>query len=74
MKFNWKGLKSNSFASGEIEADNKDEAIFKLKKDGIIITEINGGDDSKKDKKQKTKNTFFSRKIKVKEDEDMLGN
>ena len=33
MKFNWKGLKSNSFASGEIEADNKDEAIFKLKKD-----------------------------------------
>jgi type IV pilus assembly protein PilC len=72
MKFNWKGLKSNSFASGEIEADNKDEAIFKLKKDGIIITEINGGDDSKKDKKQKTKNTFFSRKIKVKEEELLL--
>ena len=72
MKFNWKGLKSNSFASGEIEADNKDEAIFKLKKDGIIITEINGGDDSKKDKKQKTKNIFFSRKIRVKEEELLL--
>ena len=72
MKFNWKGLKSNSFASGEIEADNKDEAIFKLKKDGIIITEINGGDDLKKDTKQKTKGSFFSRKIKVKEEELLL--
>ena len=72
MKFNWKGLKSNSFASGEIEADNKDEAIFKLKKDGIIITEINGGDDLKKDIKQKTKGSFFNRKIKVKEEELLL--
>jgi type IV pilus assembly protein PilC len=72
MKFNWKGLKSNSFASGEIEADNKDEAIFKLKKDGIIITEINGGDDLKKDSKQKTKGSFFNRKIKVKEEELLL--
>ena len=72
MKFNWKGLKSNSFASGEIDANNKDEAIFKLKKDGIIITEINGGDDLTKDVKNKTKNNFFSRRIKVKEEELLL--
>lgn len=70
MKFNWKGLKSNSFASGEIEADNKDEAIFKLKKDGIIITEISGDDDLKKEK-NKTKVSLFQRKIKIK-DEDLL--
>lgn len=70
MKFNWKGLKSNSFASGEIEADNKDEAIFKLKKDGIIITEISGDDDLKKGK-NKTKVSLFQRKIKIK-DEDLL--
>ena len=40
MKFNWKGLKLNAFVEGVIESENKDEAMFALKKDGVI-----GGDD-----------------------------
>lgn len=40
MIFYWKGLQRNDFKSGEIEALSKDEAVFKLKNDGIIITEI----------------------------------
>lgn len=71
MKFNWKGLKLNSFASGEIDAESRDEAIFKLKKDGIIITEINGDEDLTKEKPKKKGSSLFSRKIKVKE-EDLL--
>ena len=33
MKFKWKGLKLNAFVDGEIEAENKEEAMFALKKD-----------------------------------------
>ena len=40
MKFKWKGLKLNAFVDGEIEAENKDEAMFALKKDGVIVIEI----------------------------------
>ena len=41
MKFIWKGLKSNAFVSGTLEAPSKEEAIFSLKNDGVIVTEIN---------------------------------
>jgi len=44
MIFYWKGLQRNDFKSGEIEALSKDEAVFKLKNDGIIITEIHSGE------------------------------
>lgn len=71
MKFNWKGLKLNSFASGEIEADSKDEAIFKLKKDRIIITEINIAEDKNKSKSNKKFSDIFTKKNNVK-DEDLL--
>jgi len=43
MIFYWKGLQRNDFKSGEIEALSQDEAVFKLKSDGIIITEIHSG-------------------------------
>ena len=71
MKFNWNGLKLNTFASGSIEANSKEEAIFKLKKDGVIITVLNSDEDLleiKKNKKQK----FFKRKLKVNEEELLL--
>jgi type IV pilus assembly protein PilC len=40
MNFNWKGLRANEFASGVIDANSRDEAIFKLKNEGVIVTEI----------------------------------
>ena len=40
MNFKWKGLKSNAFVEGFIDSENKDEAMFSLKKDGIIVTSI----------------------------------
>lgn len=70
MEFNWKGLKLNTFASGSIDANSKEEAIFKLKKDGVIVTALDSDQDLleiKKNKKQK----FFKRKLKINE-EDLL--
>ena len=44
MKFQWKGIKSGEFANGVIEAISQDEAIFILKRDDVIVTEIYGDD------------------------------
>jgi type IV pilus assembly protein PilC len=44
MIFYWKGLQRNDFKTGEIEASSQEEAVFKLKNDGVIITEINTND------------------------------
>jgi type IV pilus assembly protein PilC len=40
MIYVWKGLKNNTFIEGEIEAENKEAAIFELKQDGTIVTTI----------------------------------
>jgi len=50
MMYAWKGLKNNTFTEGEVEAENKDEAIFALKQDGVIVTTI--ADDVKKEKEK----------------------
>jgi type IV pilus assembly protein PilC len=50
----WKGLKNNTFAEGQIEAENKEEAIFALKKDGTIVTTIDD-DAPKKETEAKVK-------------------
>lgn len=42
MKFLWKGLKSGNFSNGVIEALTEDEAVFLLKQQGVVITEIYG--------------------------------
>ncbi len=55
MKFKWKGLKLNEFVDGEIESENKDEAMFALKKDGVIVTEITDSDFNKGKKKKLSK-------------------
>lgn len=44
MKYLWKGLKSGNFSNGIIEALTEDEAIFLLKQQGVVITEIYGDD------------------------------
>ena len=54
MMYAWKGLKNNTFAEGQIEAENKEEAIFALKKDGTIVTTIDD-DAPKKETKAKVK-------------------
>jgi type IV pilus assembly protein PilC len=48
MKFNWKGLKNNTFAQGEIEAESKEEAIHELKQAGTIVTTLTEGSGSPK--------------------------
>ena len=53
MKYAWKGLKDNTFAQGEIEAESKEAAIFELKNMGTIVTTID--DDVVKEKKAASK-------------------
>jgi len=70
MNFNWRGLRANEFASGVVEAGSREEAIFKLKNEGVIVTEID--DDATKQEKQKVqKKSLFARK-KIKEEELLL--
>ena len=72
MKFKWKGLKLNAFVDGEIEAENNEEAMFALKKDGVIVTEII--DSNTKDIKKKKSNKVIkaSSKLKIKDQELLL--
>ena len=62
MKFVWKGLKSNAFVSGTLEAPSKDEAIFSLKNEGVIVTEIVANSQEVRDFKEKK--SFFKSKVK----------
>lgn len=71
MNFNWRGLKSNEFASGTIEAGSKEEAIFKLKGDGVIVTEIDDDIHADEKKKNVQKSSLFGKK-KIKEEELLL--
>jgi type IV pilus assembly protein PilC len=68
--FNWRGLKANEFVSGELEATSRDEAVFKLKAEGVIVTEIHGGLEDTGTKITKAqKPSFFTKKIK---EQDLL--
>ncbi len=72
MKFLWKGLKSGEFQTGIIEALTRDEAVYLLKQDNIIVTELFGEDVSKIKKDKKSDNNFsFGRKTKI-SDKDLL--
>jgi len=71
MIFIWEGLKDNEFLSGNLEAETSDEAVFKLKKDGVIVTKISEIDGKSKEKpKDKSKKKLFKQKIK--DDEILL--
>ena len=72
MKFKWKGLKLNEFVDGEIESENKDEAMFALKKDGVIVTEITDSDLNKGKKKKLSKIVKASSKVKIQDKELLL--
>ena len=68
--FNWRGLKANEFVSGELEATSRDEAVFKLKAEGVIVTDIHGGLEEIETKITKAqKPSFFKKKIK---EQDLL--
>ncbi len=51
MKYKWKGLNKNKFAEGEVEADEKDDAIYMLKEQGITVTTIEFLEKPRKKKK-----------------------
>lgn len=40
MKYKWKGLNKNNFAEGEIDAEDKEVAIYLLRKEGVTVTTI----------------------------------
>ncbi len=40
MKFLWKGLQAGDFSSGTMDALTEEEAVYLLKQQGVIITEI----------------------------------
>jgi len=67
MIYVWKGLKNNTFTEGEIEAENKEEAIFELKQDGTIITTIDDDPSNKKTIAKLKKSTRGELKIADKE-------
>ena len=62
----WRGLQDGKYASGRIEAINRDEAAFKVKEQKVIITSLVrvSGSDEKKETKGWV-NPFSSRRKKV---------
>jgi len=70
MIYIWKGLKNNTFAEGEIEAEDKEGAIFELKKTGVIVTTITD-DAPKKEEKDKPKKVVKGG-LKIKDKELLL--
>ena len=65
MIYSWKGLKDNVFTEGKTDANSKDDAIFLLKQDGIIVTTID--DDVKKKETKSAKRNKSGLKISDKE-------
>jgi type IV pilus assembly protein PilC len=73
--FIWKGIKNTQYLNGTITALTRDEAAFKLKEDGIIITHLDkkGWETDKKEAVQSKKISFkFSIPRKVKLDKIMI--
>ena len=66
--YRWKGIKGDKFLNQKIEALNKDEAAFKLKKKQIIITYLEKieGEEIGTDEPFK-KRALFTSKVPVKE-------
>ncbi|MBJ7380335.1 MAG: type II secretion system F family protein, partial [Polynucleobacter sp.] len=65
----WKGIKNTQYQSGTINAYTRDEAAFKLKEDGVIITQLTK-QVLEKEKTAKAKNQLsfkfeFPRKVKL---------
>lgn len=74
MKYLWKGLKSGNFSNGIIEALTEDEAVFLLKQQGVVITEIYGDETlgvQAKVTSKKNISTRLTKKVNIK-DKDLL--
>lgn len=74
MKYLWKGLKSGNFSNGVIEALTEDEAVFLLKQQGVVITEIYGDDAlaGAVQPDKKTEATAKVKKVNIKDKELLL--
>ncbi len=73
--FTWKGIKNTQYLNGTITALTRDEAAYKLKEDGIIITRLEkkGWEDEKKEARKPLKLSFkFSIPRKVRLDKIMI--
>jgi type IV pilus assembly protein PilC len=69
----WKGLKSGEFATGVIEALTRDEAVFLLKQQNVIVTDLFGEDGPKVKKEKKEAFSFsFGNKVKISDKELLL--
>jgi type IV pilus assembly protein PilC len=64
MRFQWKGIKAGVFSNGVVDALTKDEALYLLKRDEIIITEIYG-EDSYAPPKSAEKKSIFAERVRV---------
>mgnify|MGYP006076373069 CR=1 FL=1 len=53
MKYKWKGLNKNNFAEGEIEAEEKEGAIYLLRQQGITVTTLEPLEKPVKKKKER---------------------
>jgi type IV pilus assembly protein PilC len=68
--FKYKGVRENKYIDGEISAINRDEAIFKLKEQKIIVTslkKVSGKEETKKKRKKTKKKVKLSKKIPLNE-------
>lgn len=73
MKFLWKGLKSGEFATGVIEALTRDEAVFLLKQQNVIVTDLFSENGPKPIKEKKEAFSFgFGGKVKISDKELLL--
>ena len=66
--FKYKGIQENKYIDGEISAVNRDEAVFKLKEQKIIVTsleKVSGKEETKKKLKKTKKKVKLSKKIRI---------
>ena len=66
--FKYKGIQENKYIDGEISAVNRDEAVFKLKEQKIIVTsleKVSGKEETKKKLKKTKKKVKLSKKIPI---------
>ena len=63
--FEWKGIKNTQYLSGTVEALTRDEAAFKLKEDGIIITHLTKGVQVDEPKEKKSFSFRLPKKVKL---------
>lgn len=73
MKFLWKGLQSGNFSNGVIDALSEEEAVFLLRQQGIIITEIYSDISPSSSKKVKAEEAVKkTKRVKIKDKQLLL--